>query len=155
MRGEDLLLVAILTTMIVLAGTQIVLRNVWDTGIAWVDPLLRVLVLWIGILGAMVATREHRQISIDVLSRFLGPRARNVVCVATDTFAAFICALLAFHGTRFVLTEFDAGSLAFASVPTWACALIIPLGLGIIAVRYFVSAAHRTYELMKYRQWPS
>ena len=45
-RAEDALLVLLLSTMILLAGTQIVLRNMLDTGVVWIDPLLRVMVLW-------------------------------------------------------------------------------------------------------------
>jgi TRAP-type C4-dicarboxylate transport system permease small subunit len=50
-RAEDALLVVLLSTMIVLAGTQIILRNFLDSGFVWIDPLLRVLVLWLGLLG--------------------------------------------------------------------------------------------------------
>lgn len=35
---EDTLLVVILTTMIVLAGYQIVARNLFTNGIVWIDP---------------------------------------------------------------------------------------------------------------------
>ncbi|MBK6758569.1 MAG: hypothetical protein IPG70_13625 [Moraxellaceae bacterium] len=54
-RLEDSILVALLLAMIVLAVTQIALRNGFDTGITWADALLRVMVLWIALLGAMVA----------------------------------------------------------------------------------------------------
>ena len=39
----------ILTAMIVLAATQIVLRNLFDSGIIWGDAALRVAVLWVGL----------------------------------------------------------------------------------------------------------
>lgn len=49
-RLEDSILVALLLAMIVLAVTQIALRNGFDTGITWADALLRVMVLWIALL---------------------------------------------------------------------------------------------------------
>ena len=45
-RAEDALLVLLLSVMIGLASTQILLRNLLDSGFVWIDPLLRVLVLW-------------------------------------------------------------------------------------------------------------
>ncbi len=69
-RAEDALLVLLLSTMIVLASTQILLRNLFDSGFVWIDPLLRVLVLWLGLIGATVATRNNRHIRIDLLTRF-------------------------------------------------------------------------------------
>ena len=54
---EDGLLVILLAAMTGLAGSQILLRNLWDTGLAWGDPLLRVMVLWVALLGATQGTR--------------------------------------------------------------------------------------------------
>ena len=54
-----------------LAFLQIFLRNVFTTGLAWGDLVLRNLVLWIGFIGATLATREGKHINIDILSRSL------------------------------------------------------------------------------------
>ncbi len=78
-RLEDLLIAALLTATMGLALFQIVLRNVMGTGIVWGDVLVRILVLWIGMAGAMAATRERKHISIDVLTRFLPSGLRRVV----------------------------------------------------------------------------
>ena len=52
---EDSLLVVILTSMIMLAVYQIISRNLFSEGIVWIDPLLRTLVLWVGLAGAVSA----------------------------------------------------------------------------------------------------
>lgn len=144
---EDSLLVILLVTMIGLAGVQIGLRNIWDTGMAWGDPLLRVMVLWVGLLGAMAATRDDNHITIDVLSRFLPQRASIASRLVTDLFTAAVCSLFAYHGARFVLMDKAAGTLAFGMVPAWACELVIPFGFGIIAVRYLLFFWHRVQQL--------
>ena len=76
-RIEDLLLVGLLLSMISIAFTQIVLRNGFDGGIAWADSLLRIMVLWIALIGALVASRDQRHINIDLISRFLPPLVRE------------------------------------------------------------------------------
>ena len=82
---EDALLVLILAAMVGLAATQIILRNLFDGAILWADPMLRVGVLWVGMIGAMVATRSDKQISVDAVSQFLPARwkagDRAPVCV--------------------------------------------------------------------------
>ncbi len=83
-RLEDSLLVILLTTLILLASTQIFLRNLFDTGLVWIDPLLRVMVLWLGLLGAAVAAREHKHIQIDILTRLLSKNAFTLVQFAVD-----------------------------------------------------------------------
>ena len=69
-RAEDGLLALLLSVMIVLAGTQILMRNLFDSGFVWIDPLLRVGVLWLGLIGATVATRNNKHIRIDLLSHY-------------------------------------------------------------------------------------
>jgi TRAP-type C4-dicarboxylate transport system permease small subunit len=69
-RIEDGILAALLTLMIAVAVVQILLRNFFGAGIIWGDVLVRILVLWIGLTGAMIATRQNKHISIDLVARY-------------------------------------------------------------------------------------
>ena len=133
---EDGILVSLLTVMIGLAGTQILLRNLWDSSIGWGDPLLRVTVMWVGLLGAMAASRDDNHITIDLVSRFLEGRAEAATRIITGLVSAVVCTALAWHGMRFVLFEREDQAIAFASVPAWMCELIIPVAFGIMALRF-------------------
>jgi TRAP-type C4-dicarboxylate transport system permease small subunit len=135
-RLEDLLIAALLTATMGLALYQIVLRNVMGTGIVWGDILIRILVLWLGMAGAMAATREHKHIRIDLLTRFLSPGLRRVTSSLTTLFAAVVCSMASYFSLRFVQSEFEAGDLAFGSIPYWVCEAILPLGFTVIALRY-------------------
>jgi TRAP-type C4-dicarboxylate transport system permease small subunit len=140
LKLEDWLLMLLLTGMILLASAQILLRNVFETGISWADPTLRLLVLWLSLLGAMAATRDNNHISIDLLSRFLSPGLKRVSQRIADLFAAVVCGFLAWHAGRFVLFEWEDGSRLFASLPAWVGELILPLGFGIMALRFLLAA---------------
>lgn len=137
---ENSLLVILLTVLVSLAGLQILLRNVWDSGLSWGDPMLRVTVLWVGLLGALVATRDDKHIRIDLLSRYLPPRLQTISHLVTELFSAAICALLAYHGARFAYFDWEANITAFATVPAWVCETILPLGFGLMALRFLLSA---------------
>lgn len=133
---ENSLLVGALSTMIVLSFGQIVLRNFFSVSIPWIDPLQRFLVLWIGLLGAMVATRDDNHITIDVVSFFLSARARAAVRVLTDLFAAGVSLVLAWAAVRFLQQEMTGGMNAFGNVPTWVAELILPIAFAVIGLRY-------------------
>lgn len=145
---EDSFLAILLTAMIGLAGVQIILRNFFDSGLSWVDPLLRLLVLWVGLAGAMVATREDHHISIDVFIRSLPPRVKLAVRVFVDIFTATVTAVIAYHAARMVQMDREAEIIAFADVPAWICELIIPLAFGVIAWRYAIYAVIHTGQLL-------
>lgn len=133
---EDGILILLLTGMLLLGVTQILLRNFFDSGLLWAGPLLRVMLLWLGLLGAMVASRYDKHIAIDVLSRLIAEKWRPWLRMATDLFTGVICVVVAFYAGRFVLDEMTYAVPAFAGVPAWVLEIIIPLAFGVIALRY-------------------
>ena len=137
-KAEDTLLVLLLLTMIVLAVVQIFLRNFFDSGIVWGDALVRVLVLWIGLTGAMAASRDDNHISIDVVSRYLPAAVKPFARGATYLFTCAITGLMAWHSYRFVLMEKADEITAFAGVPAWICEAVIPFAFAMISIRYLL-----------------
>jgi TRAP-type C4-dicarboxylate transport system permease small subunit len=137
---EDSLLVLLLTCMILLSTSQILLRNFFDAGISWGDPALRLMVLWVALLGAMVATRNSNHININILSYLLSEKNQARLQRVTDFFAGIVCGLIAWHATSLVLMEKQDGTVAFASFPTWVGESIIPVGFGVMAIRFVLNS---------------
>ncbi|HJT99326.1 MAG TPA: TRAP transporter small permease subunit, partial [Rhodanobacteraceae bacterium] len=94
-RIETTLIATLVLAMVLLAGAQIVLRNLFETGFAWADPLLRAMVLWAAMLGALAAARDDKHIGLDLLTHFLHGRTRRIVRAIALVFAAGICAAMA------------------------------------------------------------
>jgi TRAP-type C4-dicarboxylate transport system permease small subunit len=137
---EGGLLILFLSAMILLAFAQVVLRNVFFAGILWGDILLRHLVLWIGFLGAAIATSNGRHISIDALTRFLPTRPRQAVSVLTHLFAAAICYLLLRGSITFIRNEIAMQTTVYESIPSWYGEIIIPVGFGLLVVHFVIRA---------------
>ena len=133
---EDSILVALLLLMISMAVLQIFMRNMFDSGIIWGDSLVRVLVLWIGLMGAMIASRDNNHISIDVLSRYLPKQIKKLTNLIIFIFTSLICGVMAYFSLIFVIMEKQDSFMAFANIPAWACESIIPIAFAIISLRY-------------------
>lgn len=137
-KAETALLVIVLTLMVIFAFLQVVLRNMFDEGILWGDILLRHLVLWVGFLGASLATREKKHINIDLFNRFLSQRGKEISQLITNLFSIFICILLTNASWTFVQDEKMMGTTLFADAPAWYFQIIIPIGFFLMAFRFFV-----------------
>jgi len=135
---EDWFLVLLLVVMVVLAITQIIYRNLFDSGLIWADPFLRVLVLWVALAGAVIATRTDNHIRIDYFTRYFSTAFSKVVQRSVYVFCIAVCVLVCWHAARFVSMEYEYQTVAFANVLSWQTALIIPIGFGLMAVRYFL-----------------
>ena len=137
---ESGLLVTVLAAMMLLAAWQVVARNVFETGLLWGDALVRVLVLWGAMVGAMVASRKDEHIRIDVVSRFAGaawqPLLRRFACA----FTCVVLAVFTWFSFKFVRFEYEDAVIAFASVPAWVCEAILPIGAGVMSLRYLMHA---------------
>ncbi len=125
------------------AVAQIVLRNLFDSGIVWGDVLVRILVLWIGLFGAMIASRTGNHVHIDLITRWIPEHFRYIVNGLTELVTAVICGVTAYYSIRFVHTEILYGGSAFAGIPVWICESVIPLAFIVMGLRYlFLSLAH-------------
>jgi len=138
---EGALLITLLLVMMVMAFLQVVLRNVFSSGIIWADILLRHLVLWISFLGAALATSIERHISIDALTRFLSHKARHISKVITNLFAAVICYFMMKASITFVGYEISDGHTVYGQIPSWYAQIIIPVGFGLLAFHFLVRVA--------------
>jgi TRAP-type C4-dicarboxylate transport system permease small subunit len=147
--GEDALLVLILTTMILLAAAQIVLRNFFDIGFIWGDEILRMLVLWLAVSGALAASRSDRHISIDVLNRFLPKPVSRAVKVVIHVFTAGVCGVVAWHALQFVKTSYEFEDVLLGTVPAWILQAVLPVGFGLIAWRYALFAVRDVAGLFR------
>lgn len=145
-NAETVVLITVLGLMVLFAFLQVVLRNIFNEGILWGDILLRHLVLWVGFIGASLATREQKHINIDLFGRFLSDKWKNIARLVTNLFSVFICYLLADAGWKFVQNEQMMGTEVFAEIPAWYFQTIIPIGFFLMSFRFLVlsinNAAH-------------
>jgi C4-dicarboxylate transporter DctQ subunit len=138
-RVEKHLVVVMLTVMILLAFLQIVLRNAFSTGISWGDSLVRYLVLWVGFIGASLATKEGKHITIEVFSGWFSGISVLYLKMIAHLVSAFICGLLTMAGWTFVLNEAQMGSSTFLKIPVWIPQVIIPVTFALMTLRFLIS----------------
>ena len=135
-KFEYRLIVYLLSLMIILSFGQMVSRNLFHQALVWGDIFLRQLVLWTGFLGANLAVRQNKHISIDVLSSFLPTNLKNKVFTFTRIVTAIISGLLAWAAWSFVKFEKESESTLFLDLPVWIFQLILPYSFLIIAFRF-------------------
>ncbi len=137
---ENVALITLLLSLIGLACAQILLRNAFSIGLPWIDELLRLILLWLAMIGAVAASRDHKQIAIDILSRFMPAQRLRWVELATSTFTAIVTGVLCFHSARFVQQSYEFEDLLLGDWPAWVFQIILPVAFGLMAYRYALRA---------------
>jgi TRAP-type C4-dicarboxylate transport system permease small subunit len=148
-RVEEVLVVSFLGFMIFIAFLQIVLRNFFSTGLDLGDSLLRNLVLWIGFVGATLATKEGKHINIDVVSRWLPPIGKNVVTLITHLFSFLVCSALTYATLKFIRNEAQMGQKTFLDIPAWIPEMILPITFSLMTFRFGLRSFKNLSEIGK------
>ena len=135
---ENALLFVLLTGLILLACSQIFLRNIFSMGFLWTDGVIRLAVLWLGLVGGIAASRDRKQIAIDVITRVLPVKVKRITDIIAHVFTAGITGLLAWYSLRFVQDSYVFGETLLSGWPAWVFQLILPIGFAAICFRYIL-----------------
>lgn len=146
---ENGLLVLLLGAMILLASAQIGLRLFFDAGIIWADELLKILVLWIALVGSVATSRARRHLRIDLLSHYVPERYARLPILVVDAFAAVVCGFIAWHSVRYILLTL--GDTVLIGVPAWAVQGILPVAFALMCYRFTLHSLKEMLELFRPR----
>jgi TRAP-type C4-dicarboxylate transport system permease small subunit len=139
--AENAALVVLLGSLILLAVGQIVLREIFETGFFWADESIKLLVLWLAMVGSIAATRDNRHIRIDALSHLLPEIAVTLIRLLVDVFAAIVCAVIAWQAWRYLQLEIEFEDTVLIDTPAWIAHVVLPAAFALVSYRFAVSVA--------------
>ena len=149
---EELVLSVFLTVMILLACYQIALRWFTSGGLLWIDPLLRYLVLWSGLLGATMATARNHHIAMDAVGYLLHRRMKAWIGLLTHGFCVVVSIFLFRATIFFIRSEIEFGGSGLFGLPTWVWYLIFPIAFGLILLHFTFDTIVRLRKLIIFKQ---
>ena len=134
-RAEGWFASAILALIALLLTAEFVLRALGQVGIPAALPLVQHLTLWLAFVGAALAASEDRMLSLATGQLLPKGKWRTTTQIFATAVAACVTALLAVAGWRFLLSEKEFGEEFALGIPTWVALLVLPISLGLIALR--------------------
>jgi len=82
-RLVEWLMALALAIMVALIFGNVVLRYVFNTGLAWAEELSRLMFVWLIFLGAILALRRHAHLGVELLQARLPRPARRACAVVS------------------------------------------------------------------------
>lgn len=142
-RAENVALAIVLAAMMVLPPLEALLRRTVGRGISNEPSIVQHLTLVAAMMGAAIAARDGRLISLGSIGTFIAARWRPAARLISGSVAAAVSALLCRASAQFALSERTAGGTVAYNVPTWAVELVLPLGFALITGRILWSVSDR------------
>ena len=141
--AENAALLVLLGTMIGVSVFQIINRQLLGSSFSlpWADELVKMIVLWLAMVGSIAACRDNKHIRIDLITHILSGRIVSFIKIVVDVFAAAVCAMIGWQAYRLVREEVSWGDTILGDVPLWLAHAIVPLAFFLISYQFLVRVA--------------
>ena len=171
-RTEDALLALALGLMALIPVIELFGRGWFNVGIAGAPDYLQHLTLWIGFLGAMLATRKGKHLKIALARDWLPSRASHILDGLVAFVSTTVCAGLFGASLQLVVAEapalpswtasiipdfverwlepvglFESGGLTKVAgwIPIWIAEAVMPFGFAVMAIRFILRVSTRPW----------
>jgi tripartite ATP-independent transporter DctM subunit len=140
-RLESLVASVALGGIMVLPLAEIISRKFFSISIPGAGDFASHLMLWMGLIGASIAARDGKLLTLATNEFIPSGTLGNVAHVFAGLVGAAVSTLFCLGGVALVRSDKAAGDIIAAGVPTWIADLALPIGFGLIALRLVWRAA--------------
>jgi TRAP-type C4-dicarboxylate transport system permease small subunit len=137
--AEQGVLFALLIAVIVASIGNYVTFKITKQPLANSSEVIRYGVFALAMLGGAFATHHQRLLSLDLLSKFLGPRGRVLLRLVLAVFTVLMAAVAIWIGWK--VRGVAAAEKSHAAIPISVPALFIPVGMALVAAHIVLQAA--------------
>ena len=132
-RALELTIVACLAVMAILVFGNVMLRYGFDSGIAVSEELSRLLFVWLVLLGAVLASRQHAHIGFDTLVKSLPPKWKKAAITLTGLMMLAACVIFVVGGWQQTNINLDNSYPVLGISYAWlhGSAIVFGMGMGI------------------------
>ena len=128
---------ALICALLIVVTTAAVIAYQLEIAFAWLDDVLRMLLIWLVYLGTVSLCLDNDHISMDAVYLHLPPRARKVMDIVIAIMGIGLCSYIAKIGYASMMQQVAYGTLSDSGyLPAWPQSLAIPLCFALMAVAY-------------------
>ena len=147
-RAESLLAGGALLAMGILPVAEMTLRAITGSGIPGLQGFVQHLTLWVAFVGAMLATRAGRHLTLSTGLKIFPDRIQHYGDMLAAAASTAVSAGLFWASWQFVKSEYDFSSGAGGNwLPGWVMEAILPFAFLVITIRLIIQPTDWTVKL--------
>ncbi|HSN89645.1 MAG TPA: TRAP transporter large permease subunit, partial [Anaeromyxobacteraceae bacterium] len=139
-RLERALVALLFLAMVLLPAASTLSRRLIGHGLPGAAVLAQHLTLWVGFLGALLATASGRHLALSTLDHVPAGPLREGARFLGMAVSAATCAVLAYGSVRLVRYEWGSAALVAYGIPVAWSQLVLVVGFAAMAGRYVWAA---------------
>jgi C4-dicarboxylate transporter, DctM subunit len=140
-------LVAIVLTMVLLPTLEAAVRRLTGSGVPGAAVYTEHLTLWVGFLGAMLATSTGHHLALSTVDFLPEGWPRELARSFGSAVTTLICAVLVYASFDMVLLDKGRVDTLAGGVPEWWFEVVMPVGFAVMSVRGAMKAPTRAARI--------
>ena len=137
--ASNALLVSLFLIMLLVAAGQVIAREL-GFGFYWGDDLVRMSVLWVTMVGAVVAIGDNKHIRIDLVDRFVSGAVLRAIRMVAYLVTAVVCGAFGYFSIDMIGWDYVDNTPGVGKVPAWVFELVIPVSAFLMMLRFAIQA---------------
>jgi len=138
--GEDILALLVFISITFLPAFEIFLRVTGLRGVPSSAMIVQHLTLWIGFIGAVLATRQNKLLSLTTKPLLHKEDKFHFGRWLAKVISFIVAFALMWASLKLVLVEFEFPRNLAPGMPIWAAQTIMPIGFGLIALQVYLNS---------------
>jgi C4-dicarboxylate transporter, DctM subunit len=138
---ENGFVTAIFAAMSALPLLEILLRKTIGQGIPSSSQIVQHCTLWVGFLGALLASREDKHLSLSTAELLPEGKPRRIASFFTHAVAGAVTGLLCAASVKVVAADAESTGTIIGGIPQWSSEVIMPVALFFMALRFAYRAS--------------
>jgi C4-dicarboxylate transporter, DctM subunit len=126
----------LLLAMIALPAAETLSRRFLGRGLTGSAVFVQHLTLWVGFLGALLATAAERHLALSTAEVIPAGWPRRAASLVARAVATSVCALLAYASLVLALAERSSDRTLPLGIPWWWSELVMPVASALMALRF-------------------
>ncbi len=134
---ENASVVVFLSTAIILAFVEVVLRYAFATSIVWSSEVVVVCIIWAVFIGLSMTLRKGAHIKVEVVVDLLSGKKRFAVVLLSTLIGIVFALFLFFYSIKYTAFLKESGEISITTdIPEYIYFLALPIGGFLFSIRY-------------------
>ena len=147
-KVEDVISIITFIIMLTLTFANVFSRFVLHASLAFTDEYVTVLFVLCSLAGSSVGQRNRYHLGLDFFTSFLPEKGQRIISVIANILALIFLVVLFWYGCGMVKSEYVLKQVSTTMQhPQWIYGLTIPVGSGIMILRYIIDTYLKIQEV--------
>ena len=147
---ENIICIGTFLIMLILTFINVVSRFGLHMSLSFTEEIVTSLFVLASLAGASIAIRKQAHLGLDFFTSLLPKKGQKILLIFATLMGIGFCAVVFYYGVLMVTQEYITKQVsATMQWPEWIYGTTVPVGAGLLIIRYLITIKNQIADLFK------